>query len=77
MTTELGYSNWTQLLCNHFFRKGGAQQSVTFFVDDDLLDSLEGSEDWHSGVESLIALSARIGLKAVPQDAHLRCPFLP
>src|SRR5690242_3406106 len=50
----LSYSDWTQLLCKHFFRPDRAQQPVTFFVDDELLGHLEGSGDPDAGVDSLV-----------------------
>jgi hypothetical protein len=51
----LSYSDWTKLLCEHFFRKDRASHPVTFFVDDDLVWLLEGSGDPDAGVASLTA----------------------
>jgi hypothetical protein len=43
--TVLTYEDWTKLLGDHFFHAGRAGQPVTFFVDDELLGRLDGSDD--------------------------------
>jgi hypothetical protein len=57
----LSYGEWTDLLSEHFFRPEYAQTPVTFFVDDDVLDSLESSRDPGAGVASLAsAVGSRV-----------------